>query len=122
MASDPGQPAEASAKMLQMLNAFLTVQALHVAAALGIADRLADGPRSVDELTDATGAHHVSLYRLLRMLAGVGVFREEAEGDSRSLPLAGPSAARGRTRSGIGPSSSAPRRCGRPGEGCATAL
>jgi hypothetical protein len=89
MASDPGQPAEAAATMLQMLNAFLSVQAVHVAAALGIADRLADGPRSVDELTDATGAHHVSLYRLLRMLAGVGVFREEADGRFALTPLGG---------------------------------
>jgi hypothetical protein len=66
--------------MLQMLNAFLMVQALHVAAELGIADRLADGSRSVDELANATGAHQRSLYRLLRMLAGVGVFREEGDG------------------------------------------
>jgi hypothetical protein len=66
--------------MLQMLNSFLTVQGLHVAATLGIADLLADGARGVDDLADATGAHPASLYRLLRMLAGVGVFREEADG------------------------------------------
>lgn len=75
--------------MLQMLNAFLTVQALYVAAALGIADRLADGSRSVDELANATGAHHGSLYRLLRMLAGVGVFREEADGRFALTTLGG---------------------------------
>lgn len=75
--------------MLQMLNAFLTVQALHVAAALGIADRLADGTRSVDELAKATGAHQRSLYRLLRMLAGLGVFREEEDGRFALTALGG---------------------------------
>jgi len=34
--------------MLQLLNAFLTVQTLHVAAALGIPDLLADAPATVD--------------------------------------------------------------------------
>jgi len=66
--------------MLQMLNAFLTVQGLHVVAALGIADHLADGSRSVDDLANVTGAHRESLYRLLRMLTGADVFREEADG------------------------------------------
>ena len=80
MTSQPGRPNEASSRMLQMLNAFLTVQGLHVVAALGIADHLADGSRSVDDLANVTGAHRESLYRLLRMLTGADVFREEADG------------------------------------------
>jgi hypothetical protein len=66
--------------MLQLLNAFLTVQALHVAAVLGIPDQLTTGPRNVDELASITRAERSSLYRLLRMLAGAGVFREEIDG------------------------------------------
>jgi DNA-binding transcriptional ArsR family regulator len=66
--------------MLQLLNACLTVQALHVVAALGIADRLAEGPATVDDLAAATGAHRPSLSRLLRMLTGAGVFCEELDG------------------------------------------
>jgi hypothetical protein len=66
--------------MLQLLNAFLMVQTLHVAAALGIPDVLADAPATVDSLAVKTGAHRPSLYRLLRMLAGVGALREEADG------------------------------------------
>jgi len=73
--------------MLQMLNAFLTVQALHVAAALGIADQLANGPRGVGELASITGAQRSSLYRLLRMLTGAGVFREELNGQFALTPL-----------------------------------
>jgi hypothetical protein len=80
MTSQPSRPGEAPSRMLQMLNAFLTVQGLHVIAALGIADHLANGARSVDDLANATGAHRESLYRLLRMLVGIGVFREEAGG------------------------------------------
>lgn len=87
MTSEPGRPGETVPRMLQMLNAFLMVQALYVAAALRIADRLADAPRSVDDLAGATGAHRASLYRLLRMLAGAEVFREEADGRFALTPL-----------------------------------
>ena len=76
---DSARPGEASSRMLQLLNAFLTVQALHVVAALGIPDRVADGPAALDDLAAATGAHPTSLYRVLRMLVGAGVFREEAD-------------------------------------------
>ena len=80
MPQDGDQPGEAASRMLQLLNAFLTVQALHVVAALGIADRLAEGPATVDDLAAATGAHRPSLSRLLRMLTGAGVFCEELDG------------------------------------------
>jgi hypothetical protein len=84
----PGNPvAQPSAEMLKMLNAFLTVQALHVAAFLGIADMLAAGPKSLDELALETKADRSSLHRLLRMLTGPGVFREQADGLFAITPL-----------------------------------
>ena len=84
----PGTPAaQPSAEMLKMLNAFLTVQALHVAAFLGIADMLAAGPMSLDELASETKADRSSLHRLLRMLTGPGVFREQADGRFAITPL-----------------------------------
>jgi len=76
-----------AAQMLGMLNTFLTVQSIHVAAVLGIADRLDGGPASVAELGRLTGAHPPALYRLLRMLASAGVFREEADGKFAINPL-----------------------------------
>jgi len=76
-----------SAEMLRMLNAFLTVQALHAAALLGLADLVAGGPKSVDELAAATQADRSSLHRLLRMLTAPGVFREEADGRFGITPL-----------------------------------
>jgi hypothetical protein len=54
-------------------------QAVHVAASLGIADLLADGPRESDDLAAQTDTHASSLYRLLRALAAVGVLHEEDE-------------------------------------------
>jgi hypothetical protein len=74
--------------LLRMTNAFQASQAIHVAATLGIADLLEDGPRSVDDLAQATGTHAPTLYRLLRALASVGVFAEEPDGQFRSTPLA----------------------------------
>src|ERR671920_15453 len=62
--------------LLQMTNAFQVSQAIYVAATLGIADLLEDGPKSVDELAETTGTHVPTLYRLLRALASVGIFTE----------------------------------------------
>src|SRR6202162_6419390 len=76
-----------SAEMLRMLNTFITVQALHVAAFLGVPDLLAAGSKTVDELAAATKADRSSLHRLLRMLTGPGVFREEADGRFAITPL-----------------------------------
>src|SRR5215211_5063929 len=68
-----------SLALRRLVNGYQVTQAIHVAAVLGIADLLADGPRSSDDLAAATGSHPGTLYRLLRALAGVGVFREEAD-------------------------------------------
>lgn len=51
-------------------------QALYVAAKLGIADLLSKGPRHVSQLAATTETSERSLYRVLRSLAAVGVFRE----------------------------------------------
>ena len=65
------------AELRRLANGYQLSQALHVAAVLGLADLVGDGPRSSDELAEVAGAHPPSLYRLLRALASVGVFREE---------------------------------------------
>ena len=51
---------------------------LAIAADLGVADALADGPRPVDELAREVGADPDALHRILRALASDGVFAEEA--------------------------------------------
>lgn len=63
----------------RLVNGLQVTQAIHVAAVLGIADLLADGPRRSDDLAAATNTHPETLYRLLRALASVNVFREEED-------------------------------------------
>ncbi|HEU4322733.1 MAG TPA: methyltransferase [Roseiflexaceae bacterium] len=63
-------------------------QAVYVAARLGIADLLGDGPLSAEDLARASGAHPPSLYRLLRTLAGFGIFAEDDQGRFALTPVA----------------------------------
>jgi hypothetical protein len=70
----------------QLVGGYQVSQALHVAATLGIADRLGDGPQSCEDLA-AADAHAPTLYRLLRALAAVGVFREEPDRRFALTPL-----------------------------------
>jgi hypothetical protein len=63
-------------------------QALYVAAKLGLADLVKDGPRSAEALAQTTGTHAGALYRLLRALASIGCFAEDAEHRFRLTPLA----------------------------------
>lgn len=65
-------------------------QAIHVAARLGIADELQGGPRTARELAAACGAHAGALERLLRALAGAGIFAQDADGRFVLTPLAEP--------------------------------
>ena len=77
-----------AARMAAMLSAHIVAQALYVAAELGLADLLAGESKRVEELASATGADAPSLHRLLRMLAGEGVFREVRDGEFALTPLA----------------------------------
>jgi hypothetical protein len=78
-AASAGPPAPQEL-MWRLITGFYLSQAVHVVATLGVADLQRDGPRSVDELADATGTHPRSLFRLLRALASAGVFAEDEEG------------------------------------------
>src|SRR6266436_3094634 len=60
--------------LFQMTTGYWVSQAIYVAAKLGIADLLKDGPQSCVALASDTGADAASLFRLMRALASVGVF------------------------------------------------
>ncbi|UCC83472.1 MAG: methyltransferase [Gemmatimonadota bacterium] len=76
--------------LLKIVNTPMLSQCVYVAAKLGIADLLKDGPKSSDELAAATQVHARSLYRILRALAGFGIFVED-EGRRFALnPMAEP--------------------------------
>ena len=64
----------------RLTNGYQVTQAIHVAAALGIADLLRDGPRDSDALAQETATHAPSLHRVLRALASVGVLHEDDDG------------------------------------------
>jgi C-methyltransferase len=70
----------APAAMLEMIVAGWTSQAITVAAQLGVADALADGPLPIDELAARVDADADALRRLLRALIGRGVFRQLRDG------------------------------------------
>ena len=73
--------------LYQLLHGYRVSQAIYVAARLGIADLLKDGPRGSDDLAGATGAHADTLRRVLRFLAGVGLFDEVTPGRFALTPL-----------------------------------
>jgi hypothetical protein len=68
----------------QLIQGFQVTQCIYVAAKLGIADLLNDGPRSSEDLAQATGTHAPSLYRVLRLLTAVDLL---TEGEAHSFEL-----------------------------------
>ena len=73
--SEPQGPPP-SARILQLVTAGWLAQAVSVAAGLGIADELAEGPRPVDQIAKAVDAHPPTLYRLLRACTDAGLLTE----------------------------------------------
>ncbi len=70
----------APAAIFEMMLAGWVSQAITVAAQLGVADALADGPLPIDELAARVDADADALRRLLRALIGRGVFRQRRDG------------------------------------------
>jgi hypothetical protein len=77
-------------QLFQMIIGSWVSRAIYVAAKLQIADHLKDGPRTAEELAAAAGVAPGPLYRVLRALAGVGVFARQADRRFRLNPLAEP--------------------------------
>jgi len=73
-----------------MITGYWISQAIYAAAKFSIADHLKDGPRSVEELAEATSTNADALYRLLRALASVGIFAEVESRRFELTPLAEP--------------------------------
>ncbi|MBS1810880.1 MAG: methyltransferase [Acidobacteria bacterium] len=73
--------------ILQMIGGYWISRMLYVAAELGVADLIHERPRPASELADATGMHSRALYRVLRALAGVGVFTEDESGNFHLTPV-----------------------------------
>lgn len=75
-------------QLIGVLAGFWAAQAVHVAAQLRLADHVGPDGTSAEDLARATGTHPPSLARLMRALAGVGVFqRDAASGDYSQTAL-----------------------------------
>src|SRR5205823_4482245 len=73
--------------LLEMIHSGWISQAIHVAARLGIADELADGPKTGVELAARIGAHADSVCRLLRALTTLGLCAARHDGAFELAPL-----------------------------------
>src|SRR5262245_5341394 len=62
--------------VMQIATGYVVSTALQLAVQVGVADHLADGPRTAQELAAATGTNEDALCRVLRLLASVGIFTE----------------------------------------------
>jgi hypothetical protein len=63
-------------QLIQMALAHWMSRILYVAAEMNLADRLAEGPRTAEELAQSTATDARSLYRVMRTLASLGLFTE----------------------------------------------
>src|SRR3954466_13210487 len=66
------------AQLIEMATAHWVSHIVCVAAKLNLADHLAKGPKSADQLAGPTGTHAPSLYRFMRTLAHLGILTEDA--------------------------------------------
>ncbi len=68
------------AELLRTAGRYRLSQAIYAAASLGVADHLAEGDKSAEELAAPVGADAPRLRRLMRALSSEGVFRESDDG------------------------------------------
>ncbi|WP_433256355.1 methyltransferase [Streptosporangium sp. CA-135522] len=66
-------------RLLNLITAYWSAQAVHAAAVTGVADALADGPRTAAQVAAVTSCDPAAMARLLRFLAHIGLLRVDAE-------------------------------------------
>lgn len=80
--TDQGDPF-APSPLHDLMYGHVNSAALRAVAVHRIADHLADGPRTAEELAARTGTHGPALRRILRLLATRGLFSEDRRGAFR---------------------------------------
>jgi len=81
------RPSSGRRALRALLSGYRSTTLLYVAAKLGLADLLADGPRTSADLAQSLGAHAPSLHRVIRGLVALGVCSEEDDGSFSLTPL-----------------------------------
>jgi hypothetical protein len=72
------------AQLIQMFSAGWKSSLLHAAAEIGLADQLAAGPKTADEVAQSLRLHAPSMHRFMRALASLGILSER---DGRRFAL-----------------------------------
>ena len=78
------QTVPAHIQIIQMGTGYWVSRLVGAAASLGLADHLANGPRSAADLAGPTGTNPRALHRLMRSLAGFGILSQDG-GDKFAL-------------------------------------
>jgi predicted transcriptional regulator len=66
-------------ELLNIVYSYRKAQLLYVAVKLGISDLLANGPKSSDEIAQCTNTNPDALYRVLRALSTIGIYKENED-------------------------------------------
>jgi hypothetical protein len=88
--TEPIRKPEPAELVMQLCTGYMASACIQVAARLKIADLLANGPKPVQQLAAAAGANEDRLYRVLRVLASLGVFTEISPRTFALTPTAEP--------------------------------
>jgi SAM-dependent methyltransferase len=80
-------PAEASRALLRTLTGSWVAQSCYAVAALGVADVLADGPKTSAEMATACEADPHALHRIMLALASAGLFEQDGEDTFALTPV-----------------------------------
>lgn len=80
-------PLRVAFELRDLIMGYMLPRALHAVVRLGVPDLLAAGPRDCDAVAQQLGVHAPTLYRLMRALAGAGVFVEDTPRRFRNSPL-----------------------------------
>ncbi|MBV9386536.1 MAG: hypothetical protein JOZ78_08930 [Chroococcidiopsidaceae cyanobacterium CP_BM_ER_R8_30] len=73
--------------MMNLIGGFWIARSIYLAASLGVADVFDDQPKTIAQLAAVTNTEPRSLYRLLRALASVGIFKEVSDRTFKLTPL-----------------------------------
>ena len=75
-------------QLMQVITSFVTTQAVYTAARLDLAEIMgSENIHRVEELAERARADTGSVYRLLRALASIGIFKEEETGVFQMTPM-----------------------------------
>jgi O-methyltransferase domain/Dimerisation domain len=82
-------PHSSPSTLMDLIAGHRVTAVIHVAAKLGLADLLTDGPRTAADLARLTDTHERSLLRLMRALCALGICTEAGDGKFGLTELGG---------------------------------